>query len=146
MRYEEAVASFKDSLQVHNYSEKTQGNYLTMLKGWKSFLAERGKEDLRAVTPEDILAYQEALARSSLSKVTQALKLRAMKRLFEFLVSTNTLLLNPAEGIRETPRGFRVPQPVLTQEEMRKLLLSPNTSLRVGIRDRALLELLYPPA
>mgnify|MGYP001053255403 CR=1 FL=1 len=66
-----------------------------------------------------------------------------MKRLFEFLVSTHTLLLNPCEGIRETPRGFRVPQPVLTQEEMKKLLLSPNLSLRVGIRDRAILELLY---
>ncbi len=77
MRYEEAVASFKDSLQVHHYSEKTQGNYLMMLKGWKTFLAERGKEDLRAVTIEDILSYQDALAHSSLSKATQALKLRA---------------------------------------------------------------------
>jgi integrase/recombinase XerD len=74
---------------------------------------------------------------------TKALSIRAVKRLFEYLVASHQLLINPAEGLVETCRQNRHIGMVLTQEEMQRLLAQPNLSLRSQIRDRAVLEVLY---
>jgi integrase/recombinase XerD len=74
---------------------------------------------------------------------SKALKIRPVKRLFEYLVSTHKLLINPTEGIIETIRRRKKIGPVLTVSEIKKLFEQPNLSLRTGIRDRAIMELLY---
>ena len=55
-------------------------------------------------------------------------------------------MINPTEGIVETCRKHRKIGPVLTIEEVQKLLEQPNTSLKTGIRDRAIMEVLYATA
>jgi integrase/recombinase XerD len=77
---------------------------------------------------------------------SKALKLRPVKRLFEHLVKTHKLLINPTEGLKETCRKHRKIGPVLTLEEVKKLMDQPNLSLRTGIRDRAIMEVLYATA
>jgi integrase/recombinase XerD len=77
---------------------------------------------------------------------TKALKLRPVKRLFEHLTATHKLLINPAEGIVETCRKNRKIGVVLTLEEVKKLMEQPNLSLKTGIRDRAVMEVLYSTA
>jgi integrase/recombinase XerD len=77
------------------------------------------------------------------SRSTQAITLRAVKRLFVCLVENNHLLIDPAAGLRDPSTGQRLPRPILTQIEVKRLLLQPNTSVTQGIRDRAFLELLY---
>jgi integrase/recombinase XerD len=77
---------------------------------------------------------------------TNALKIRAVKRLFEYLVETHRLLVNPTEGIVETCRKNRKVGPVLTVEEVQKLLQQPNLSLKTHIRDRAVMEVMYATA
>jgi integrase/recombinase XerD len=58
-------------------------------------------------------------------------------------MDNNNLLINPAEGIVETNRTNRKIGSTLTVTEMQHLLDTPNLSLRTGIRDKAVLELLY---
>ena len=74
---------------------------------------------------------------------TKALSIRAVKRLFEHLVESHQLLINPAEGLVETCRQYRKIGTVLSQSEMQSLLAQPNLSLRSQIRDKAVLEVLY---
>jgi len=78
----------------------------------------------------------------SISKTTQAQRIRSVQRLFFCLVETNHLLFDPAAGL-QVPSTSGLPRSILTHAEIRRLLAQPNTSLREGIRDRALLELLY---
>ena len=74
---------------------------------------------------------------------TKAQKLRAVKRLFEYLNASHQLLLNPAEGIVETCRKGRKLGPVLSVAELQRLLAQPNLSRRMGLRDRAIMDVLY---
>ena len=74
------------------------------------------------------------------------MKLRPVKRLFEHLVKSHKLLINPTEGIVETCRKNRKIGPVLSVEEVKRLMDHPNLSLKTGIRDRAIMEVLYATA
>lgn len=134
---------FRAWLVMKNYSPSTIHNYGDYMRLFGRHLEKKGITDLRKVSHSMIVEYQERLSRQPIKKASQALRIRAVKRLFEFLMERNVILLNPCEGIVETPRGWRLPQPVLTEKEINKLLKAPNTGTKNGVRDRALLELLY---
>ena len=140
------VATEKDgfvrALVARGRSPATVRLYCTMLYPFAVFLAHQGRADLRAVRRRDVDAYAAELAASSLSEATRSLRLRAVKRLFEHLVETQKLLCSPAEHLRER-RVRSLPGKVLSEAQVEKLLAAPNTSLPMGVRDRALLELLY---
>ncbi len=146
MNYPEAYLSFSRNLKQKNYSEATRKIYKDQLQPFERFLNHRSIPDIRQVTHQNILDYQEDVSKQSVAPETQALRIRAVKRLFEHLMEHNHLLINPCERIRETPKGRRLPKEILTQKEMNLILLQPNTSFTSGIRNRALLELFYSTA
>lgn len=143
MEISASILELTQHLQARGYADKTIACYRKALKPFKSYLAERGIADLRRVRPQDLREYQAALTAESVSIETNAQKIRAVKRLFEYLTGTHHLLLNPAEGIVETCRKGRKLGPTLTVEQVRKLLAQPNLSQRMGLRDRAIMDLLY---
>ena len=99
------------------------------------------------MTRAEIERYQAHLADRArpqpLALQTQASRIRAVKRWFEWLVERGFLFESPTRGIVETPKGMKKLPAVLTVAEVEKLLQHPNTSTPRGIRDRALLEVLY---
>jgi integrase/recombinase XerD len=74
---------------------------------------------------------------------TRALRLRAVKRLFDHLTASGQLLVHPAEHVVEIRRKDRLPRSVLTLKQVEQLLAAPDTATALGIRDRALLEVFY---
>ena len=66
--------------------------------------------------------------------------------MFEYLVETHRLLVNPIEGIVETCRKNRKTGPVLTVAEVKKLLSQPDLSFKTQIRDKAIMEVFYSTA
>jgi integrase/recombinase XerD len=99
--------------------------------------------DLKQVTHETIRSYQLLVMDMDIAEETKGMRLRPVKRLFGWLLDTHRLLLDPTENIRETSRQNRTVPEVLTVAEMRLLLEQPNLSLRMQIRDRAIMETLY---
>ena len=140
------IADYKNHLKVAGYATATIDGYRKGLDQFSGYLAGRGVTDLRTVTHQVIVGYQEAVMAEANAMETKALKLRPVKRLFEHLVATHKLLINPAEGIVETCRKNRKIGIVLTIKEVKKLMDQPNLSLRTGIRDRAVMEVLYATA
>ncbi|MCP4023736.1 MAG: tyrosine-type recombinase/integrase, partial [Desulfobacteraceae bacterium] len=51
------------------------------------------------------------------------------------------IFIDPAESIKEPPKGNRLPKKILTRKETLKVLDQPNLGTRLGIRDRAILEI-----
>jgi integrase/recombinase XerD len=88
-------------------------------------------------------AYQTKVQAQPIAIESKALKIRPIKRLFEYLIERNLLLINPTEGMIETCRRNRKIGTVLTMEEMQSLLNQPNLSLKTDIRNRAILEVFY---
>ncbi len=134
------------------YAPKTQaiyGDSVALFVRWLSADSDAGTREITSVTRADIERYQEHLAASGAARQTQALRVRAVKRFFEWLVERGLLFQSPTQGIHEAPRassssaGPRQLPVVLTQGEVRLLLVQPNTGTAMGVRARAVLELLY---
>ncbi len=137
------ITGFVKKLQASGYAESTIEGYTRNLSIFKRHLSAQGIDDLRKVTQKVILEYQKSIAEKPLATESKAMRIRPVKRLFEHLVDTHRLLINPTEGIVETCRKGRKIGPVLTFEEVKRLLDQPNLDLKTGIRDRAVMEVLY---
>jgi integrase/recombinase XerD len=137
------IAEFVNHLKARGYASNTIISYRRNLGYFKRYLFGRHLTDLKKVTAQIIYAYQQKIMAEPNAMETKALKIRAAKRLFEYLTENHRLLINPTEGIVETCRKNRKMGPVLTVEEVKKLLAQPNLSLKTGLRDRAIMEVLY---
>jgi integrase/recombinase XerD len=143
MTFEEGVHALLAHLRLDGYSPATIHNYAGQLKRFGEWLRRRRIGDLRALSRARLLAYQTDVSREPISRETQALRIRAVKRLYGYLVKEGHLLLDPTEGLQEITRRHTLPKPVLSQAEMKRLLAEPDISRPRGLRDRALLEVLY---
>ena len=137
------IADYKYQLTARGYAQSTIEGYSKSLDLFRRYLEDMDIKDLRKVNHQIILDYQEKVMSEPIARESKALKIRPIKRLFEYLVETHKLLINPTEGIVETNRKNRKPGIVLTLDEIKKLLDQPNLSLRIHIRDRAIMEVLY---
>ncbi|CAB1063833.1 Site-specific tyrosine recombinase XerD, partial [Olavius sp. associated proteobacterium Delta 1] len=137
------ITEYKQQLKSLGYAASTIEGYRKNLDLFKRYLQSHDIAGLREVTHQVICDYQEKVMAEPIAMESKALKIRPVKRLFEYLVSTHRLLINPTEGIVETSRRNRKIGTVLTVAEVRRLFKQPNLSLRTGIRDRAIMEVLY---
>jgi integrase/recombinase XerD len=137
------LMEFKNTLKAKGYAPATIESYLMNLGHFKRYLEQCRISDLKQCGQKIVLEYQAKVMTESIAMESKALKIRSMKRLFEWLVETNQLLLNPAEGLVETSRKNKKLGPVLGLDEMQKLLSQPNLSLRIEIRNKAVMEVLY---
>lgn len=143
MNYLEAVTELLAHLRLKRYSPSTIDLYSDQLKRFGEWFTTQPIHDLRQLTKTHLLAYQAHVRKQPIKPETQAMRIRALKRLFGHLIESGKLVIDPTEGIQEISRRNRLPRPVLTPTEINRLLDTPNTSLRYGIRDRALIEVLY---
>lgn len=143
MTFLEGVTELLAHWRLGDYSPASIRLYSQQLQRFGDWLRRRRIGDLRGVTRAQLLAYQLHVRGEPIGRETQALRIRAVKRLYGHLVAQGHLLLDPTEGIQEISRRQALPRPVLTPGEMKRLLAAPDTSTPVGIRDRAWLEVLY---
>jgi integrase/recombinase XerD len=143
MTFEEGVHALLAHLRLDGYRAATIHNYAGQLKRFGEWLRRRRIGDLRALSRARLLAYQSDLRQEPISRETQALRIRAVKRLYGYLVKEGHLLLDPTEGLQEISRRHTLPKPVLSKTEMKRLLAAPDISQPHGLRDRALFEVLY---
>ena len=98
----------------------------------------KGNDPL-TVTQDDIVSY---LSSRDISKRSQARLLSSLRSLFGYLVMENLRKDNPTDGI-DTPKIGRYLPEVLSVEEVEAIMDSVDTTSLTGIRDRAILEVLY---
>jgi integrase/recombinase XerC len=131
-----------------NLSTNTVEAYRDDLESFAGFLCEdyltmaRDQLDLRRVDHLAVRAYLAHLARRSLKRSSIARHLSAMRSFFKYLMREGAVDANPARGVA-TPKGEKHLPSVLQTSDVAILLEQPDTTTRLGIRDRAWLELLY---
>ena len=142
---------FRDYLQERHYGERTVSSYAAELRPFFDFLDGCGPDSLSSVTRAHLEAYRTQLYQTyyrghRLSASTQAYRLAAIKTFFGYLYKERFILVNPSLGL-EFPRVPKpLPRVLLTEEEVRQVLEAPNVTRPYGIRDRAVLEVLYGTA
>jgi integrase/recombinase XerD len=137
------ITEFKNQLKARGYASSTVAIYGQNLSYFMNYLLAHRINDLKQVTHQVIVDYHAGVMAKPVAMETKALLIRPVKRLFEYLIESHRLLIDPTEGIVETNRRNRKMPPVLSVDEMKKLLEQPNLSLRSQIRDRTIMEVLY---
>lgn len=135
----ESIEQFLSQERITGRSESTLTSHANALRQFEKFWGDR---DLREATEEDLATYAQGLL-SRVSKETSYGYLSAVRALFAHLAEMGVLLLDPARNLPMPRMTDRPLGRVLSQKEVRRLLESPDVSTSAGLRDRALLELLY---
>jgi len=138
-----AINRFLKHLAACGYAQSTLKGYARGILAFGRYLEQAGIEDIKQVSEETMRQYQLSLLNSRLAPESRALKVRPVKRFCEYLVQHNLLLINPAGNIVEVSRRRRKFGPVLSEYEMSVLLNQPNRKTLVGMRNRAIMVLLY---
>jgi integrase/recombinase XerC len=115
-------------------------NYLSDLAQFEAWLAER-RIPLRAVTHATIRSYLSALAVDR-KETSRARKLASIKALYRFLLREKALPSSPARNVR-APKLPRTLPKALPVDDVFALLEIPSSQTPLGLRDRAILEVLY---
>lgn len=143
---------FLTALAIRNYSPATIEDRRHGLATFILWCSERGLERPHEVTKPILERFQRHLYYhrkpngEPLTFRTQAQRMIPIRAWFKWLARENHILSNPASEL-ELPRPERrLPAVVLTAEEAEAVLAVPDTAEPLGLRDRAMLELLYATA
>ena len=125
-----------------NRSAYTLRNYATDLRAYFAFLEDNGRIDLASVDRHVVRSYLASLMDAKVAPGSIARKLSTLRSFYRYLVQTGRAEANPCEGMRGPKRERRLPS-FLTEEEVSALVMSPDDGKSQGLRNRALLELMY---
>ena len=106
------------------------------------FLASAGCADPAGATTTLLRRYAGGLAASGYAATTVARKLASMRSFYAFGQREGWVRANPARPVRSPRKARRLPR-FLSGEEIARLLAAPNPRAAGGLRDRAILELMY---
>ena len=126
------------------YSPATVAAYGTDLHGVHVFLErrEKGLHDPAAVTKNDVTAYLADLHRRKLAKSSVCRKLSALRAFYRFLRQRKLVAEDPCASL-SNPKLSKVHPRVLNVDQAVHLVETDTTPDPAGLRDLALLELLY---
>lgn len=138
------MSAFIDYLAYEKgLSVNTRQAYQRDLKKFSDYLKQANKSNqLSEISKSEIIGFLGWQLDIGASQATMARSLSSLKTFYKFLVLENIAAVNPAIDI-ETPRTKRHLPQILTIEEVDKLFNQPNLIKPLGIRDRAMLELMY---
>ncbi len=136
------VVEFLGALQTERgASRNTLMAYGRDLRGFRDFLRKTGRQVTQAGVPE-LTRFLAALRRRGLGGRSVARHLSAIRGLYRFLVDSGAIARDPTEHL-ENPRPPRRLPRTLSMPDVTALIEAPDTRRPDGLRDRALLELLY---
>jgi integrase/recombinase XerD len=139
---ENLLKIYTDYLTVERgLSANTVGSYTLDLEKLLGYCSGQKKNPVR-VKEAELINFIHLQAQSGLSARSLARLVSSIKSFYRFLQLENYIETNPASRLSSPALWFTLPQ-VLTEEEVVKLLEQPDLNRPQGLRDRALLEILY---
>jgi integrase/recombinase XerD len=139
---ESQVRTYLNYLRIEKgLSENTIHAYRRDMKKFTSFVGKR-EIKLQRVTRGDVVDFLSTLYRQGLDSRSVARHLATIRHFFRFLLVEGDLAEDPAANI-ESPK-FRQSLPdFLSIEEVDRLLAQPDVTDARGLRDKAMIELMY---
>lgn len=141
-RERDLVKEFLAYIQVEKgLALRTVESYALDLKRLETYAASTRKS-FAALTREDLRKWIAALSREGLAPSSIGRSISTARGFFRFLLIDGHIRTQPAEDLDTPQRSTFLPR-FLTEEEMERLLRAPDISTAEGVRDRAMIELLY---
>ena len=109
---------------------------------WLARFAAECKRPLERLARRDLEAFVRHLRSAGFSPRSVARTVACVRGLYRFLVVDRQVTTSPADDLR-APRAWPALPKFLSLEDVDRLIDQPDTSTTRGVRDRALIELLY---
>ncbi len=143
MTMEEYINLFLYYLKhIKGASDNTVQSYQRDLKYFDKYVEENEGIMIKSVSPTQIEAYLEHMKEEGKSIATISRTLASIRAFCQYLVKEQVIKENPAQLIALPKIEKRAPR-ILSEEQITHLLEQPNRKDSKGIRDHAMLELLY---
>lgn len=134
---------FLDHLTVvRRLSRHTVAAYRSDLQDFFAFCAQRFPEDKEPCSRDSVHLYMQHCRQRGLSPRSQARRLAALRAFCDFLLLKGTLQANPLNLTHAPKTGLRLPR-ALSVAEVERLLNTPRQETPLGLRNHAMLHLLY---
>lgn len=143
LNIEEAMKEYLYSLRVERgASQNTIEAYSRDLGEYGDFLSKKSICSIEDITPDVISKFESFLFKSGFAASSAKRKISAIKGFHRFLVSEDILKNSPAELVQLPKVPEKLPD-VISIAEICNILDSIDTSSECGLRDKALMEVLY---
>ncbi|HOB35455.1 MAG: site-specific tyrosine recombinase XerD [Firmicutes bacterium] len=140
---EQLVDTYLVHLKVERgLAANTLDSYRRDLAKFIGFLRRQGVFSLQQVDRQSIMAYMEELHNRGRAAATVSRNLAAIRSFYSFLTQENLVAANPSAELESPKIPKRLPT-VLTVAQITRLLEQPDIRQPGGLRDKAMLELLY---
>jgi integrase/recombinase XerC len=134
---------FKRYLEIERHaSQYTLRNYLHDLRHFINYAVKENIATLEDVDIPLLRRYIASLLEEGYEKSSIARKLSALRSFYSYLIQVNIIAKNPLLTISSPKLTKRLPA-FLSSDEVNKLIMTPDISTPLGMRDKAMLELLY---
>ena len=136
------IEKYTDSLWLEKgLSDNTIVSYARDLRQLDKYLAQRGLS-IAFAESGDLMSFLADRSQAGVKASSLARYLSSIKGFYKYMVRENYLAANPASLIDAPKQGRPLPKS-LTESDVEALLAAPNVGTGIGLRDRAMLELLY---
>lgn len=138
----EAIDPFCDALWLeHGLSPLTLAAYRRDLKQYALWLQHQAGRGLDTSTEADLLAYM-AERHAATRATTANRRLSVFRRYFRWALREHRVAADPTLRLQAARQPLRVPR-TLSEAQVEALLAAPDSGSPLGLRDRAMLELMY---
>lgn len=142
------LETYREHLAARGLSPLTQKDYCGQLHPFLFFLVLKHVDDFKAVASPLLESYRTFLLEprgeaKPLTLHTIGLRLSRVKIFFRFLHRSGRIPLDVAASVNLPRQGKRLPKGIPREDEVLTLLALPDLATPLGLRDRAILELLY---
>lgn len=134
------LAFLKDERQL---SDNTLMSYQRDLEQTVTYLEDRGITDWQQVDHYLLIDLLNGLRQQGKANSTINRVISSLRQFYKYMIRHHNLTINPMEMIDHQYTFNQPPAPViLTEKEIEQLLAVPDVSTPIGLRDRALLEIM----
>ena len=120
----------------------TEVSYQRDLKKMVSFLRERGISEISMIREQDLEDYLHEMETGNFASASISRTVASMRAFFQHMYQEGKIKEDPSAGLRRPKVEKKMPE-ILTVEEVEMLLEQPDQQTMKGLRDSAMLELLY---
>ena len=138
------ISAYENYLtKVKQASSNTISSYMRDVRQYANWLTQMEEVSVLEATQLNIRSYLDHLRQDGRSAATISRSLASLKNFYQYVVSTGFLEKSPVTVDIHVERAEKKLPQILSGQEVEKLLAQPASVDAKGIRDKAMLELLY---
>ena len=140
---EQEIREFIDYLHnTKKTSQNTEVSYQRDLTKMAAYLQNKGIAAVEEVREFDLMGYMDYMEKENFASSTISRSVASMRAFFQYMFALRRIDENPADNLKSPKVEKKLPE-ILSIQEVDNLLKQPDLTTPKGIRDKAMLELLY---